>query len=139
MTTTRQFFSGLGCLVALSWLFAADKAEPELDPLTGLKIAPGWELVRNHCVTCHSAKQFLQQRGTRETWRSVIVWMQQRAGLWPLDAETETTILDYLEANHGPGAEFRRAPIPAHLMPPNPYASAARQEFESLQEKPKPQ
>lgn len=130
----------IACLLTLGApLPAADKPVPETDPLTGLKIAPGWELVRNNCVTCHSAKQFLQQRGTRETWRSVIVWMQQRAGLWPLDAATESTILDYLEANHGPGAEFRRAPIPAHLMPPNPYASAARLEYESLKEKPKPQ
>lgn len=110
--------------------FGALAKGQEVDALTGLKMAPGWELVRNNCVTCHSAKQFLQQKGTRETWRSVIKWMQGRAGLWPLDEPTETGILDYLEANHGPGAEFRRAPIPANLMPPNPYASAARKEYE---------
>lgn len=104
--------------------------EPAMDPVTGLKMAPGWEIVRNNCITCHSAKQFLQQRGTRETWRHVILWMQQRAGLWPLDAATETTILDYLEAQHGPSEAFRRAPVPAHLMPVNPYASAARKAYE---------
>ena len=109
--------------------------EVAVDELTGLKMAPGWELVRNNCVTCHSAKQFLQQKGTRETWRSVIVWMQGRAGLWPLEAKTEGEILDYLEANHGPGKEFRRAPIPAHLMPVNPYASAARKEAEEKEKK----
>jgi hypothetical protein len=102
-----------------------------VDEGTGLKVAPGWELVRNNCVTCHSAKQFLQQKGTRETWRSVIKWMQGRAGLWPLDGKTEEGILNYLEANHGPGKEFRRAPIPANLMPVNPYASAARREAEA--------
>lgn len=104
--------------------------EGSVDEMTGLKIAPGWELVRNHCVTCHSAKQFLQQKGTRETWRSVIVWMQARAGLWALDAKTEEGILDYLEENHGPGKEFRRAPIPANLMPINPYGSGAKKEAE---------
>jgi len=118
------------CWVSVLAFGALAKGQ-EVDALTGLKIAPGWELVRNNCVTCHSAKQFLQQKGTRETWRSVIQWMQGRAGLWPLDGPTETGILDYLEANHGPGAEFRRAPIPANLMPPNPYVSAARKEFEA--------
>lgn len=110
-------------------------AGQEVDEMTGLKIAPGWELVRNNCVTCHSAKQFLQQKGTRETWRSVIKWMQGRAGLWPLDGPTEAGILDYLETNHGPGTEFRRAPIPADLMPPNPYASGARKEYEEKVQK----
>ena len=126
----------LSVLLAAAWLLAmpalaaAQETPPEVDELTGLKIAPGWELVRNNCVTCHSARQFLQQKGTRETWRSVIKWMQDRGGLWPLPAETEAAILDYLEAHHGPGREYRRAPIPANLMPPNPYASAARREYE---------
>jgi hypothetical protein len=120
---------GLVVLTALS-LVPGRAEEVGVDPMTGLKLAPGWELVRNHCVACHSAKQFLQQRGTRETWRSVIRWMQGRAGLWALDGQTEEGILDYLETNHGPGEEFRRPPIPAHLMPQNPYASAARKEYE---------
>ena len=122
----------MGCLVVEA---TAGGQEVAVDELTGLKMALGWELVRNNCVTCHSAKQFLQQKGTRETWRSVIVWMQGRAGLWPLEAKTEAGILDYLEANHGPGEEFRRAPIPANLMPVNPYASAARKEAEEKMKK----
>jgi hypothetical protein len=129
MDMKRRILS-LGGAGVLAVCGAVTAQEVAVDPLTGLKMAPGWELVRNNCVTCHSAKQFLQQKGTRETWRSVILWMQGRAGLWPLDAKTEAGILDYLESNHGPGAEFRRAPIPANLMPPNPYASAARKEYE---------
>lgn len=121
--------AGFASLIALSSAAAADEEIP-LDPLTGLKMAPGWEMVRNNCITCHSAKQFLQQRGTRATWDHVITWMQERSGLWPLDAETRGTILDYLATQHGPGDSFRRPPIPADLMPPNPYATAARKEYE---------
>jgi hypothetical protein len=120
----------LAYIVAGGGVLLGQGQEAAVDEATGLKMAPGWELVRNNCVTCHSAKQFLQQKGTRETWRSVIQWMQVRAGLWPLDGKTEGAILDYLEANHGPGKEYRRAPIPAHLMPVNPYASGARMEYE---------
>lgn len=123
-------------LVGLVAVIGVSGAETLVDEITGLKMAPGWELVRNNCVTCHSAKQFLQQKGTRETWRSVIIWMQGRAGLWPLDDKTKEGILDYLEANHGPGKEFRRAPIPAHLMPTNPYVSEARREAEERLKKP---
>ena len=108
-----------------------EEPEVQVDELTGLKMAPGWELVRNNCITCHSAKQFLQQRGTRTTWDYVITWMQERGGLWPLDAETRSTILDYLAENHGPGESFRRPPIPAHLMPVNPYVSEARRALEA--------
>jgi mono/diheme cytochrome c family protein len=117
-------------LAAIATAIAEDP-QPEIDPLTGLKIAPGWELVRNNCITCHSAKQFLQQRGTRVTWDHVITWMQKSGGLWPLDPDTRGTILDYLEANHGPGESYRRPPIPAHLMPANPYISEARRAFEA--------
>ena len=120
-------------LCLMTALAVAEEKEAEVDPLTGLKIAPGWELVRNNCITCHSAKQFLQQRGTRVTWDHVITWMQQRGGLWPLDTDTRATILDYLEANHGPGDSFRRPPIPADLMPVNPYVSEARKAFEAKQ------
>lgn len=123
----QAIFLMIGWLVVSATVSGGETA---VDELTGLKMAPGWELVRNNCVTCHSANQFLQQKGTRETWRSVIAWMQGRAGLWPLDKVTEMGILDYLEVNHGPGKEFRRAPIPANLMPVNPYASAARKEAE---------
>jgi len=128
---TRMAIGGLVGMLIGGMLCAAEPAtELAIDEASGLKMAPGWELVRNNCISCHSAKQFLQQRGTRETWRSVILWMQGRAGLWPLDAATESTILDYLETHHGPGEAFRRPPIPAHLMPVNPYASEARKAFE---------
>ena len=82
-------------------------------------IATDWELVKAHCTVCHSAAQFTQQRGSRETWRSMIRWMQETQGLWQFDAATENRILDYLESNYAPALASRRAPLPADLMPPS--------------------
>lgn len=106
------------------------KPETPLDPATGMKIAEGWELVRTHCNVCHSPQQYLMQKGTESTWTDTIRWMQGSAGLWPLDPATEKTILTYLASNYGPDAAFRRAPIPGNLLPPNPYLTDARAEFE---------
>ncbi|MDZ4287297.1 MAG: hypothetical protein U0984_05035 [Prosthecobacter sp.] len=108
----------------------ANKAVPS-DPVTGMKMAENWETVRNHCIICHSPQTFLQQRGTESTWTAVLEWMQKSGGLWKLDPAVEKTIIQYLTANYGPGDSFRRAPIPATLMPVNPYATAARLEAEA--------
>lgn len=111
---------------------AAQAADaPPLDPLTGMKMAGDWEIVRNHCIICHSSKTFLQTRGTESTWSAVLQWMQTRGGLWKLDPQVEKTIVGYLAEHYGPGENFRRAPIPATLMPENPYASDARLEAEA--------
>ncbi len=117
----------------LAPLVAAAADEVALDPATGMKMAPDWEIVRNHCVICHSPQTFLQQRGTESTWTDVVAWMQRHGGLWKLDPAVEKTIIGYLAANYGPGDHFRRAPIPPSLMPPNPYATEARLEAEAKQ------
>jgi hypothetical protein len=106
------------------------KTEVPLDPVTGMKMAEGWELVRTHCNVCHSPRQYLMQKGTESTWTDTIRWMQRLGGLWPLDPATEKTIITYLASNYGPDAAFRRAPIPGNLLPPNPYLTDARAEFE---------
>ena len=106
------------------------KPETPLDPATGMKIAEGWELVRTHCNVCHSPQQYLMQKGTESTWTDTIRWMQQSGGLWPLDPATEKTIIAYLASNYGPDEAFRRAPLPGNLLPPNPYLTDARAEFE---------
>jgi len=119
--------------LALSAAPAAE--EVPLDPATGMKMAPGWEIVRNHCVICHSPQTFLRQRATEANWTSVLEWMQTYGGLWKLDPAVQKTIVGYLAANYGPGdnQQYRRAPIPATLMPPNPYATEARLEAEAKQ------
>ncbi|NOY01074.1 MAG: hypothetical protein GXP30_15310 [Verrucomicrobia bacterium] len=101
-----------------------------LDPVTGMKMTGDWELVRNNCIICHSAQQFLRQKGTLVTWTEIVQWMQKDGGLWPLQPELEKKILSYLAGNYGPSDAYRRAPIPATFMPTNPYESKIRKEVE---------
>jgi hypothetical protein len=95
-----------------------------LDPLTGLKMADNWELVRNNCTACHSAKLITQQRGSEAQWLGMIRWMQKKQNLWPFDPDTEKRIITYLAENYPPQADRRRAAIAPDLMPPNPWAPA---------------
>ncbi|MDC0602499.1 hypothetical protein OAP14_05660 [Aliiglaciecola sp.] len=93
-------------------------AKGEIDPISGLVIDSGFEIVRAHCMACHSAKLVTQNRMTRENWLDTLRWMQKSQGLWDL-AENEKVILDYLAANYSPIPSSRRPPIPANLMPPS--------------------
>ncbi|MFQ5609439.1 MAG: hypothetical protein ACE5F8_04130 [Woeseiaceae bacterium] len=85
--------------------------------MTGLKVAPGWLHVRAHCGGCHSHALVTGQRGDRNTWLSMIRWMQETQNLWQFAPRVETEMLDYLAANYPPLGNRRRAPIPRHLMP----------------------
>ena len=125
----RSLFIVSIALASLS--FAAEEKVP-VDPATGMKIAPDWEIVRNHCIVCHSPTTFLRQRATEANWASTLEWMQKYGGLWKLDPEVQKTIIKYLTTHYGPGdaTNYRRAPIPATLMPLNPYATEARLEAE---------
>ena len=93
-------------------------ASVAVDPSTCLIESPGWELVRAQCGGCHSYGMITNQRGDRETWLEIIRWMQETQNFWILGADVESAILDYLAENYPPPREFRRAPIPADLMPP---------------------
>lgn len=127
MPTLRILF-----LAALS-LSGLKAEEVSLDPATGMKMQGDWEIVRNHCIICHSSQTFLRQRATEANWTSVLEWMQTKGGLWKLDTEVEKKIIKYLVTNYGPGPadNYRRAPIPATLMPQNPYATEAKIEAET--------
>ena len=95
----------------------AASSNVEIDPATGLKVASGWLQVRAHCGGCHSHALVTQQRGDRNTWLSMIRWMQATQNLWQFTPDVEAEILDYLSSNYPPRNVRRRAPIPAHLMP----------------------
>lgn len=101
----------------------AGNAADEREPQTGLVIAPGWKAVRANCVACHSAKLVTQNRGSANTWRGLIRWMQETQGLWELAPGVEAEILDYLAEHYGPRTDARRAPLDKRLLPPNPYRS----------------
>ena len=118
----------LAVIVAIAPVVQAAAQEPELDPLTGLKMTGDWQLVRNNCVGCHSAKLITQQSGTESRWLALIRWMQATQNLWQFEPDVENKIIGYLAANYPPQEDRRRAPIPANLMPPNPYAPSLQGE-----------
>ena len=117
-----RFVTALATCLAIAGVAQAVAQEPEIDPLTGLKMTGDWQLVRNNCVGCHSAKLITQQSGTESRWLALIRWMQATQNLWQFDPDVEKKIIGYLAANYPPQEDRRRAPIPADLMPPNPYA-----------------
>ncbi|MGV3640359.1 MAG: hypothetical protein ACO1NZ_07570 [Adhaeribacter sp.] len=78
-----------------------------LDAQTGLVLAPGWQVVKNNCVRCHSPKLITAKRATREGWEGTIRWMQQTQGLGNLGSD-EKPILDYLAKHYAPTQEGRR-------------------------------
>jgi hypothetical protein len=99
-------------------------ATDEVDAFSGLKVAPGWETVRTHCIACHSGRHFLRQTGTRDTWEDAIRWMQANHGLWQIPPADEKVILDYLAVHYAPRTDdYRRAPLPWSQLPPNPYGT----------------
>jgi len=134
----RTFAARTGALLAIAALAAcAPESQPDavvvevppateavaggVDPVTGLKIATDWELVRANCVACHSAKLITQQRGSAQQWLTVIRWMQAKQNLWQFEPDTEARIIAYLSTQYPPEANQRRAPIARDLMPPNPW------------------
>ena len=120
-----------GWAITLALLFGAGVGaaadQPEIDTLTGLKMAGDWELVRANCIACHSPKLITQQRGTEAQWLSIIRWMQKKQNLWQFEPEVEQKIIGYLADNYPPQEDRRRAAIPPDLMPPNPYAPPPNQ------------
>ena len=112
---------------ALVWL-AAGAGAGEIDPETGLAVAPNYPIVKAHCTACHSGRLIAQNRGDREHWVSLIRWMQETQNLWGLPPAVETAVLDYLSSNYGPrNRRVRRRNLdPALLPPPEPAPSPLR-------------
>jgi mono/diheme cytochrome c family protein len=114
-------------LIVFAWTAIINAQEAEFDAYSGLRMTGDWELVRNNCIACHSARLITQQRGSEAQWLNMIRWMQAKQNLWQFDALTESKIIAYLAENYPPQADRRRAAIPPDLMPPNPFAPPAKQ------------
>lgn len=84
--------------------------EMPIDDVSGLIIAPGFSLVEKNCLGCHSGKLISQNRGNKQTWTSVIRWMQDTQNLWDL-GDNEEKIIDYLSKNYAPESSGRRKPL----------------------------
>ena len=74
---------------------------------TGLIDDVGLQDVIGNCTSCHSSKLIIQNRASREGWKSMIRWMQETQNLHDL-GEKEETILDYLAKNYQPEKIGRR-------------------------------
>lgn len=107
-------------LIAVASVALTGAAQPA-DRETELVRESGWQLVQANCTTCHTTQLITQNSGDRAVWLSRIRWMQDTQGLPTLEAEVETTILDYLATNYGPKPYSRRAGLAPELLPPNPY------------------
>ncbi len=79
--------------------------------------ANGKTLVLGHCSGCHSLALVTAQRGNQRFWRGTIRWMQEKHNLWPIPAEQEKDIVEYL-AEHFADEEWGRRPaLPPALLP----------------------
>ena len=101
---TPQFVDRFNALEAR--LIDTQQSEPkdmERDDLWGLRVdANGaYEKVGIYCGGCHSLDIVVQQRASRARWEELLVWMQEKQGMPPLQSDDETAILDYLAAEFG--------------------------------------
>ncbi len=87
-----------------------NKIENGIHVKTGLKDAPGLQVVINNCTNCHSAKLVIQNRMNEERWNATIRWMQKTQNLWEL-GENQKIIVDYLTVNYPVEEKGRRAPL----------------------------
>lgn len=71
--------------------------------------APGVNLVRGHCSACHSLDLVMSQRGDRQYWSDLILWMQRTQNLWQIPKPQQDEILDYL-AEHYAESDWGRRP-----------------------------
>lgn len=99
-------------------LLAVPVVAEETDPVTGLIIADGWELVVAHCGACHSHALVTSQRGDAAFWESTIRWMQRTQNLWQIPESQERVLIGYLERHYNETEWGRRPPLPISLLPP---------------------
>lgn len=126
-------FLRVACAVIVLWRAAwwPAGAEPmktpppdALETQSGLKAAPGRELVLAHCLPCHSTAIIAANHLTRERWAELITKMQERNGMRPVSQDARQRILDYLESAQRPADAglnaAKETPWATPLYRPNP-------------------
>ncbi len=89
----------------------------DIDPDSGLVIAPGFRETKTHCTVCHSARLIIQHPADRAGWQRLIRAQQRSKNLWSLGAD-EAVIVGYLAANYAPDSLKQRPKRPAQLRQP---------------------
>ena len=105
--------AGLTALLILAVTLSVSSAQ-QTDNITPLLQEEGWQTVQANCTACHSTQIITQNSGSREVWKSRILWMQETQGLELLAIEVENTILNYLTVNYGQKESSRRAGFDLH-------------------------
>lgn len=103
-------------LYLMGFMLSAALAQ-KMDDATGLILDEGVQMVKDKCISCHSAKLITQNRGTEKDWLESIRRMQRELGMQQLDEKIEKQIVKYLAKNYAPPRIYRRPPLPKHLMP----------------------
>ena len=67
----------------------------------GLPEGPGRVAVYFNCTTCHSLKQFIQQRMSREDWDELLDWMVETNKMHPMEPWARWRVLNYLATHFG--------------------------------------
>ncbi|MFN4129407.1 MAG: aldehyde dehydrogenase [Paracoccaceae bacterium] len=65
---------------------------------------PGREETFYTCVACHSMQVVVRQGMSKPMWDDTLTLMVERHGMWDLEEEERTLILDYL-SKHFPAGE----------------------------------
>ena len=100
----RKILIALPLVVALGFsvsVSSSQDAAQELPP--GMELMPedkGREETYYACAACHSIRLVVQQGMKRKDWDYLLDWMAEEQDMEPLDAETETLVLDYLAKHY---------------------------------------
>ena len=83
---------------------AAEQITPgpgDVENYGGLPKGPGRAAVYFNCTTCHSLKQFVQQRMSRAEWDKLLDWMVQKNKMLPMEPCARRRVLSYLASHFG--------------------------------------
>jgi hypothetical protein len=78
--------------------------------ISGLIAEGDYKLVFEFCGSCHNHALVTQNRGTKDDWKEIIVWMQEEQEMQDL-GKYEEPILTYLSTFYAPEKGGRRPPL----------------------------